>query len=809
MASNLLSKVQNALPLGNSKPQNARDGQAEANARQKSAYKTANGKEESLTTVLTTHVDRTNLLLLVSDCTEAMRAHILATHDPSKLSKAPDNSVNADVGNESFFEAEVDDEPETSTSAPIPAGSMRLPNQADDGGDAHAKASPRDSLDGHDGILDADPAAHADSAIREAEQAEKDAKTEEQRQKAAEDKAKREHEKRLKECTSTKMSELKVAALDFFDDWRDRVIERVGSAVNEQDQDTPKAASEDQDASVVAGGDAPDESENDDVKLEEDDEATSTALHDLYPPRATLLTKLRTPQRALILHSLLLLLLGLESYPAHSRILLIQITSSLHLPLSVLTADETKVAQGLLEAAAKHMSADDETRKKAENNVVARRWKVGIGAVAGAVLLGVTGGLAAPLLAAGLGSVMGGLGLGATAAATYLGALAGSAPVVGALFGAYGGKMTGQMVDSYAKEVTDFSFIPVQPQKSLLKQSPGQKDHRLRVAIGISGWLTEEAEVVKPWTVFSTSSVEPFALRWELQALLNLGNSISTYVSSAAWGFAQREIIRHTVFAAFAAAMWPIAALKAGRIVDNPFSVAKARAEKAGEVLADALINKVQGERPVTLVGYGLGATMIFSCLNSLARRRQFGLIENAVLAGAPAPSTSASWRTMRTVVTGRLVNVHSVNDYLLAFLYRASSMQLGVAGLQAITSVAGIENVNASDIVQGHLEYRFLTGSVLQRIGFDDVDLVEVEKQAAQLKTEEGKLEAERKQQEHGKAGESVDDEDIEQMEKEVEKKNRASGFFNQVGNTFKGLGDSVSSLGKQKDRDDRPREA
>jgi hypothetical protein len=72
----------------------------------------------------------------------------------------------------------------------------------------------------------------------------------------------------------------------------------------------------------------------------------------------------------------------------------------------------------------------------------------------------VTGGLAAPLLAAGLGTVMGGLGLGVVS--TYLGALASSSLLVGSLFGAYGAKMTGKLMEQYAREVQDFEFIPVQ-----------------------------------------------------------------------------------------------------------------------------------------------------------------------------------------------------------------------------------------------------------------------------------------------------------------------------------------------------------
>ncbi len=45
--------------------------------------------------------------------------------------------------------------------------------------------------------------------------------------------------------------------------------------------------------------------------------------------------------------------------------------------------------------------------------VMARKWKIGAAGVAGAALIGITGGLAAPLLAAGIGTVLGGIGLGA------------------------------------------------------------------------------------------------------------------------------------------------------------------------------------------------------------------------------------------------------------------------------------------------------------------------------------------------------------------------------------------------------------
>ena len=570
-------------------------------------------------------------------------------------------------------------------------------------------------------------------------------------------------EKRRRELSAPKAKELRAAALTFFDQWRDSVILRVGEVVNSKETaQTRKGQAKASEAQPTKSVSNPDEDEN-----------VDTALLELYPPISTPLATLAKDQRMLILHSMLLLLLSLEHYAAHSRILLLYITASLKLSINILTDDETKVAQGLLEAA-KHMSGDEETKKRSDGNKNARRWKVGLASVAGAAIIGVTGGLAAPLLAAGVGGVMGGLGLGATAAAGYLGTLAGSGVLVGSLFGAYGGRMTGQMMDSYAREVQDFAFLPVRGMKKRWSnaQESSPKDRRLRVVIGISGWLTEKEEIVSPWRVVGHGA-EVFALRWELEALMNLGNSMTTMVKSAAWSYAKSEIIKRTIFASLTAALWPIGLLKISRVVDNPFSVAKSRGEKAGEVLADALINRAQGERPVTLMGYSLGARVIYSCLMSLAERRSFGLVASVVLIGAPAPSTSSDWRVMRSVVAGRIVNVYSENDYILGFLYRTSSIQYGVAGLQRVEHVKGVENVDVSKMVNGHLRYRYLVGSILKKIGFEDVDMAEVDKEKALLKLVE-----EEEKEEQGKDTKSDGDvvEEAKKLHAEVEHKSQQS---------------------------------
>jgi Protein of unknown function (DUF726) len=561
---------------------------------------------------------------------------------------------------------------------------------------------------------------------------------------AAFDRERKLKEQYEKDLAAPKMKELKEDALKAFDRWRENVIERVGQVVNSER--TVKEQLDNDAKAEKALPQAPDQDPLGSVVKDPADEDFKLKFRDLYPPIKTPLTKLRMQQRTMLMHSLFLLLLSLEHYNAPSRVLLMHLTSSLKLPLKTFEQDEATVAKGLLEAA-KELSADQETKKRAEANKENRKWKVGLATAAGAAVIGISGGLAAPLVSAGVGTIMGSLGLGATAAAGYLGSVAGSTVVVGGLFGAYGGRMTGQMMDHYAREVEDFEFLPVHSRnKTSEKAEEGaiqasEHNHKLRVTICISGWLTEKDEVVSPWKVIGRNA-EVFALKWELEALLNLGNAMNGLVQSAAWGYAQKQLVQQTIFADLMAAMWPIGLVKAAGVIDNPFSVAKSRSEKAGEVLADALINRAQGERPVTLLGYSLGARVIYSCLMTLAKRKAFGLVESAVLIGAPTPSDTSDWRTMRSVVSARLVNVYSENDYVLGFMYRTSSVQYGVAGLQKVEGLAGVENINVSEDVKGHLRYRYLIGSILKKIGFEDIDMEAVEEEHVALQ----KVEAEEK---------------------------------------------------------------
>ena len=403
----------------------------------------------------------------------------------------------------------------------------------------------------------------------------------------------RAEEAQLLDLQSPRTQALLRAALTYFDRWQIDVLRRLGEVLSVKSSAVRKAR-----ADAKAHADVLAKSKQDQAywewahgmedrveKADDPDEVdASTILPEGFKAHIINMPKAK---RIIILDSMLLLLLSLEHYSAHSRVLMLKITRILRLPESTLTENEAKVAKGLLNSAATKMSADESTQRQAAENASSRRWKVGLATVAGAALIGVTGGLAAPILAAGVGGIMGGLGLGAIA--SLLGPLATNMVLVGGLFGAYGGKMTGNIMAKYAQEVKDFKFIPVAMDGALdgemdhlslgddsgvdqLRNSTRRDAHKLRVAIGVSGSVANPDEFLTPWKVFSTSRIEAFGLRWELDALQLLGRKMSEVLQSFAWDFAQYQLLSLVL-----AGLWPFGLLRAARSLDSPFAVAKTR----------------------------------------------------------------------------------------------------------------------------------------------------------------------------------------------------------------------------------------
>lgn len=114
--------------------------------------------------------------------------------------------------------------------------------------------------------------------------------------------------------------------------------------------------------------------------------------------------------------------------------------------------------------------------------------------------------------------------------------------------------------------------------------------------------------------------------------------------------------------------------------------------------------------------------------------------------------------------------------------MYRSSSIQFGVAGLSPVLNVKGVENIDVGDLVKGHTLYRHATAPILKRIGFEDLDLQEIDREEQKLAEQEEK---EREQREAAEGSVERTDADgkpdvgdgvVRKMEEDIEEKNKAA---------------------------------
>nr|KAJ3421114.1 hypothetical protein HK105_004453 [Polyrhizophydium stewartii] len=254
------------------------------------------------------------------------------------------------------------------------------------------------------------------------------------------------------------------------------------------------------------------------------------------------------------------------------------------------------------------------------------------------------------------------------------------------------------------------------------QNSQASKTRQTSVLITIAGWVTNSTDDhTLPFSVLTPGqNGDHYSLIWETKVLQDLGSALRILVAEVASFIFQQGLQATLLPVLMAGLTGPLWMIKLTYLVDNPWGNALTKAEKAGRVLADTLMSRVQGSRPVTLVGYSLGARVIYFCLLELAAHNAFGIVEEAYLFGTPVIGNKKDWERIASVVAGRVVNGYTQSDMLLGVLYRASSaLWSDVAGLRPVNGVPGIESMDLSEFVKGHLEYRSNLPKILKHCGF------------------------------------------------------------------------------------------
>ncbi|XP_065277456.1 transmembrane and coiled-coil domain-containing protein 4 [Emys orbicularis] len=390
-------------------------------------------------------------------------------------------------------------------------------------------------------------------------------------------------------------------------------------------------------------------------------------------------------------------------YDARARVLICHVTWLLRIPLEELEVLEESLLESLKEQKEEESETAEASRRKKERKRKLRRYlMIGLATVGGGTVIGLTGGLAAPLVAAGAATIIG------SAGAAALGSTAGIA-VMASLFGAAGAGLTGYKMKKRVGAIEEFEFLPLTEGK------------QLHITIAITGWLCtgKYGSFTAPWSSMLQSS-EQYCLAWESKYLMELGNALDSLLNGFVNIMAQ-EALKFTVLSGIVTALtWPASLLTVASVIDNPWGVCLNRSAEVGKHLAQILLSRQQGKRPVTLIGFSLGARVIYFCLKEMAQEKDCeGIVEDVVLLGAPVEGDAKYWKAFTKVVSGRIINGYCRGDWLLSFVYRTSSAQLNVAGLQPVSlDDRRMVNMDLSSVVNGHLDYMKQMDTILKAVG-------------------------------------------------------------------------------------------
>uniref|UniRef100_A0A8C5TYE9 Transmembrane and coiled-coil domains 4 n=1 Tax=Malurus cyaneus samueli TaxID=2593467 RepID=A0A8C5TYE9_9PASS len=394
-----------------------------------------------------------------------------------------------------------------------------------------------------------------------------------------------------------------------------------------------------------------------------------------------------------------LLITQVGYYDARARVLICRISWLLRIPLAELEVLEESLLENLKE----------QKEEESEDNSLVLTF---------IAFSGLTGGLAAPLVAAGAATIIG------SAGAAALGSTAGIA-VMASLFGAAGAGLTGYKMKKRVGAIEEFEFLPLTEGK------------QLHITIAITGWLCtgKYGSFTAPWSSMLHSS-EQYCLAWESKYLMELGNALDSLLNGFVNMMAQ-EALKFTVLSGIVTALsWPASLLTVASVIDNPWGVCLHRSAEVGKHLAHILLSRQQGHRPVTLIGFSLGARVIYFCLQEMAQEKDSqGIIEDVVLLGAPVEGEAKHWKALTRVVSGRIINGFCRGDWLLSFVYRTSSVQLNVAGLQPVDlDDRRMVNMDLSSVVNGHLDYMKQMDTILKAVGIKTKECQPEEKGSGSL---------------------------------------------------------------------------
>ncbi|GAA6051497.1 hypothetical protein JCM3770_004563 [Rhodotorula araucariae] len=408
-----------------------------------------------------------------------------------------------------------------------------------------------------------------------------------------------------------------------------------------------------------------------------------------------------------ILCDLFLALIADSVYDARSRVLLGKMAEKLGLEWMDVVRFERRLTEALeIQEAVKEKKHDVVLEGRRLKDKQKRYLLMGAATVGGGLVIGLSAGLLAPFIGAGLGAALATVGVSGTSG--FL-AGAGGAAIISSGATLTGATIGGKAMAKRTRHVKTFDILPVHNNK------------RLNVFLTVSGFMNGIRDDVRlPFSTIDPVMGDVLSVLWEPEMMGDTGRALNILTSEVLTQAGQQVLAATVMTALMSALQWPMMLTKLSYLIDNPWSNSLDRAVQAGAVLADILLNRRLGVRPVSLVGFSLGARVIFFALVELAKRKAFGVVQEVYLFGATVTASRKVWREVRGIVSGRFVNGFAMNDWVLGYLFRATTGGLQtVAGLRPIELVPDLENVDVTHLLDGHLSYRPRMPKLLAYVGF------------------------------------------------------------------------------------------
>ncbi|KAL2072497.1 hypothetical protein VTL71DRAFT_11840 [Oculimacula yallundae] len=410
-----------------------------------------------------------------------------------------------------------------------------------------------------------------------------------------------------------------------------------------------------------------------------------------------------------VLCDLFLTLIADSVYDARSRVLLEKVGDNMEVSWLEICRFEKRVTDALemQQAAEKENWNEDEHKETRRKLALNKRYMMmGLATVGGGLVIGLSAGLLAPVIGAGLAAGFTTIGVAGTSG--FL-AGAGGAAIITSSAAASGGIIAVRAANRRTGAVKTFEYRPLHNNK------------RVNLIITVSGWMTGKVDDVRlPYSTVDPIMGDIYSVLWEPEMLQSMGDTINILATEALTQGLQQVLASTILTGLMAALTLPVVLTKLAYLIDNPWTVSLDRANMAGLILADSLIDRNLGTRPITFVGYSLGSKVIFACLKELARKGAYGLVQNVYLFGSPIVAKKDEYLKARSVVAGRFVNGYAGNDWILGYLFRLTSGGISrVAGLAPVEEIPGLENVDVTDLVPGHMAYRTAMPKLLRKVGW------------------------------------------------------------------------------------------